>query len=425
MRTSKLPVESGAITIQTRPFIMKTMKTILTVSLLAGAMAMTARAESPVKKPAPNPAVQGNTAFALDIYGQLRTQPGNLFFSPYSISTALAMTQAGARGDTAAEMAKVLHLPAPAKEAHAAFAQLQGQVNAVQGKGKVRLTVGNALFPHENYKFKPEYIRLVTDQYAAGVEPLDYLQDTEGARTHINQWVEKRTNDKIKNLIKPGMLDPLTRMVLVNAIHFKGDWSSQFKPRFTREQPFHVTAGKRVKTPMMYQTTQARLAQTADLQMLELPYTGNDVSMCILLPRKVDGLAALEAKLDAKLLGQLTAQARQMKVRVTLPKFKMTSEFRLRNVLEKLGMKLAFSRNADFSGMDGTRNLYVYDVVHKAFVDVNEEGTEAAAATGVIINTRSAPILPNFRADRPFLFLIRDKTTGSILFLGRYAQPVK
>ena len=401
---------------------MKTMKIILTLSLLAGALALPAQAESPVKKPAPNPAVQGNTVFALDIYGQLREQPGNLFFSPFSSSTALAMTQAGARGDTAAEMAKVLHLP---DKPHAAFAQLQGQVNAVQGKGKVRLTVGNALFPHENYQFKPEYIKLVTGQYAAGVEPLNYSQDTEGARTHINQWVEKRTNDKIKDLIKPGMLDGLTRMVLVNAIHFKGDWSSQFKPRFTREQPFHVSAKQRVNTPMMYQTTKAGLAQNADLQMLELPYTGNDVSMCILLPRKVDGLAALEVKLDAKLLNQLTTQVRQTTVRVTLPKFKMTSEFRLRSVLEKLGMKLAFSRNADFSGMDGTRNLYVYDVVHKAFVDVNEEGTEAAAATGVILATRSAPRYPTFRADRPFLFLIRDKTTGSILFLGRYAEPAK
>lgn len=398
------------------------MNRILTLSLLTGALALPVHAETLIKPRVPSAAVTGNTAFALDIYGQLRTQPGNLFFSPYSISTALAMTIAGARGDTAAEMAKVLHLPA---KPHAAFAQLQGQVNAVQGKGKVRLTVGNALFPHENYQFKPEYIKLVTGQYAAGVEPLNYSQDTEGARTHINQWVEKRTNDKIKDLIKPGMLDALTRMVLVNAIHFKGDWSSQFKPRFTREQPFHVSAKQRVNTPMMYQTTKAGLAQNADLQMLELPYTGNDVSMCILLPRKVDGLAALEAKLDAKQLGQLTAQARQTTVRVTLPKFKMTSEFRLRNVLEKLGMKLAFSRKADFSGMDGTRNLYVYDVVHKAFVDVNEEGTEAAATTGTIFKTRSAPRHPTFRADRPFLFLIRDKTSGSILFLGRYAEPVK
>ncbi len=399
------------------------MKSILTWTLLVGTLAFPAHAETRIKSRVSVAAVEGNTAFALDIYGQLREQPGNLFFSPYSISTALAMTTAGARGQTAKEMAKVLRLPA---KPHAAFGQLQAQVNAVQGKGKVRLTVANALFPHESYRFKPAYLEQVTGQYAAGVEPLNFSQDSEGARTHINQWVEKRTNDKIKDLIKPGMLDASTRMVLVNAIHFKGDWSSQFKPRFTREQDFRVSAKQSVKTPMMYQTTQAGYTQTADLQLLELPYTGNDVSMCILLPRKVDGLAALEAKLNAKQLSQLTSQARPMKVRVTLPKFKMTSEFRLRSVLEKLGMKLAFkSGAADFSGMDGTRDLYVYDVVHKAFVDVNEEGTEAAAATGVIIKTRSAPLYPTFRADRPFLFLIRDKTTDSILFLGRYAKPVK
>ena len=402
---------------------MKIMIKFLSFSLLIGALALPVYAETLIKPRVPAVAVEGNTDFALDIYGQLRTKPGNLFFSPYSISTALAMTQAGARGDNAAEMARILRLPA---KPHAAFGQLQAQVNAVQGKGKVRLTVANALFPQATYKFKPAYIQLVTGQYAAGVEPLDFVQDTEGSRMHINRWVEKRTNDKIKNLIKPGLLDATTRMVLVNAIHFKGDWSSQFKPRSTREQPFHVSAQQRVNTPMMNQSTKAGLMQNADLQLLELPYIGNDVSMCILLPRKVDGLAALEGKLSAKQLNQWIGQARPMTVRVTLPKFKMTSEFRLRSVLEKLGMKLAFKPGAaDFSGMDGTRNLSVYDVVHKAFVDVNEEGTEAAAATGVIVKTTSAVILPAFRADRPFLFLIRDKTTGSLLFFGRYTEPVK
>lgn len=402
---------------------MKIMTKFLSFSLLTGALALPIHAETLIKPRVPAAAVEGNTAFALDIYGQLRTKPGNLFFSPYSISTALAMTQAGARGETAAEMAKVLRLPA---KPHAAFSQLQGQINAVQGKGKVRLTVANALFPHEAYPFKPGYIKQVTGQYAAGVEPLNYSQDTEGARTHINQWVEKATNDKIKDLIKPGMLDATTRMVLANAIHFKGNWSSRFKPQFTREQMFRLSANKSVKTPMMYQTTDGRLLETADLQLLELPYTGKDVSMCIVLPRKVDGLAAIEAKLTDRQLNDWTAKARQTKVRVTLPKFKMTSEFRLRSVLEKLGMKLAFrAGGADFSGMDGTRNLYVYDVVHKAFVDVNEEGTEAAAATGVIVKTTSAVVLPTFRADRPFLFLIRDKSTGSLHFLGRYAEPAK
>jgi len=366
---------------------------------------------------------KGNSAFALDLYSQLRTAEGNLFFSPYSISTALAMTQGGARGGTAQQMATTLHLtPSP----HPDFAKLQKRLNEVQEKGQVKLAVANSIFPHVKYRFRPEYIGLVKENYGSEVTPLDYASDTEGARQSINQWVEKQTNAKIKDLIKPGLLDSLTRMVLANAIYFKGNWASQFKPKFTREQAFRVTTAKSVKTPMMYQQAEYGYMADREVQVLEMPYVGGEVTMCVLLPRQVDGLAALEKNLTAERLNRWLGSVRKQKVMVTLPKFKMTAEFNLGDALKKLGMTDAFSQGkADFSGMDGTRNLYIYAVVHKAFVDVNEEGTEAAAATGVVIRTRSAPRYPRFRADHPFLFLIRDKATGSILFLGRYSTPEK
>ena len=395
---------------------------ILSVVLASGLGISTSFA---AKKPAkPAAAIsQGNTAFALDLYGQLRSTEGNMFFSPYSISTALAMTQGGARGETARQMTKTLHLT---PNVHADFAKLQQRLNEVQQQGKVKLAIANSIFPQVDYRFRPEYVGLVKKNYGSEVTPLNFAGDTEGSRLAINRWVEQRTNDKIKDLIKPGLLDPLTRMVLANAIYFKGDWASQFKPKSTREQPFRLSAAKSVKTPMMYQKASFGYYADRELSVLEMPYVGNAVTMCVLLPKKVDGLAAIEKKLSAAQLDQWLGRFRKTKVMVTLPKFKMTAEFNLSTALKKLGMKDAFTEGtADFSGMDGSRNLYIYAVVHKAFVDVNEEGTEAAAATAVVIRTRSAVRYPSFRADHPFLFLIRDKATGSILFMGRYSAPGK
>jgi len=387
----------------------------------------------------------GNVKFALKLYDQLNNQKGNLFLSPYSISTALAMTHAGARGETETEMTKALQFPTfPDKEGgplgrerlHAAFSELKLGLREAQKQGNVELSIANALWPQKNYAFRPEYLNLIERDYDSVGRPLDYA-NAEKARGIINRWVEEETKEKIKDLIPSGVLDSLTRMVLTNAIYFKGDWLTQFKEKSTREMPFKISPDKTVQTPMMYQKGNFGHYQDEDVQVLEMPYKGDKVSMFVLLPNQGGGqpfrrptnppakkktLADLEKILSPAKLSEWIGKVRRTKINTWFPKFKMTSEFSLSQQLQALGMKKAFG-DADFSGMDGTKKLYISAVLHKAFVEVNEEGTEAAAATAVVISLKSARRYPSFRADHPFLFLIRDKATGSILFLGRYAKP--
>ena len=419
------------------------MKTSVSILLTLVVFAITTAA-----KPVPDVAAvaAGNTNFALKLYDQLNDEKGNLFLSPYSISTALAMTYAGARGETETEMAKALQFPLfPDKEGgplgrerlHTGFSGLKLGLREAQKKGEVQLSIANALWPQKKYAFRPEYLNLIERDYDSVGRPLDYA-NAEKARGIINRWVEQETKDKIKDLIPSGALDSLTRMVLTNGIYFKGDWLTQFKEKSTREMPFKVTTTKTVKAPMMYQKGNFGYYQDADVQVLEMPYKGDRVSMFVLLPNQGGGqpfrrpanppakkktLADLEKALSPAKLSEWVGKVRRTKVDTWFPKFKMTSEFSLSQQLQALGMKKAFG-DADFSGMDGTTKLYLSAVLHKAFVEVNEEGTEAAAATAVVVRTRSArPMGPRFRADHPFLFLIRDKATGSILFLGRYAEP--
>ena len=405
-------------------------------------------ATTTVAKPVPDVAAvtAGNTKFALKLYDQLNDEKGNLFLSPYSISTALAMTYAGARGETETEMAKALQFPSfPDKEGgplgreriHAGFSDLKLGLREAQKKGDVQLSIANALWPQKSYAFRPEYLNLIERDYDSVGKPLDY-SNGEKARGIINRWVEQETNDKIKDLIPSGVLDALTRMVLTNAIYFKGDWQAQFKEKSTREMPFKVGPTKTVKVPMMYQKGNFGYYQDADVQVLEMPYKGDKVSMFVLLPNQGGGqpfrrpanpapkkktLGDIEKMLSPAKLSEWLGKVRRTKVDTWFPKFKMISQFSLSDKLQALGMKKAFG-DADFSGMDGSKRLYLSAVLHKAFVEVNEEGTEAAAATAVVFRTRSArPMGPRFRADHPFLFLIRDKATGSVLFLGRYAEP--
>jgi serpin B len=372
--------------------------------------------------------VDGNTAFAADLYGKLKPQEGNLFFSPYSISTALAMTYGGARGDTAQQMAQALHFALPPNALAPAFGEMESSLNAVQSQGHVQLAVANSLWPQKDYKFLPDYLELCKKYFGTSIHPVDYVHDTEGARKTINAWVERKTNDKITDLLKPGSLDPSNVLVLVNAIYFKGKWAKRFEVSQTEEQPFYLSTNQSSTARLMQQTEEFGYSEFPDLQVLELPYTGNEVSMVVLLPRKPDGLGELESQLTAPNLAKWTAHLWNRKVQVFLPTFKVTSEFSLGETLADLGMPDAFQyRKADFSGMDGTHDLYISKVVHKAYVDVDEAGTEAAAATGVVM-TRALAIpteqpIPVFRADHPFLFLIRDNETGSILFLGRVTDP--
>lgn len=370
--------------------------------------------------------VAGNTAFAADLYAKLKDQPGNLFFSPYSISTALAMTFAGARGDTAQQMANVLHFAVPQDRLHPTFAALEAELNAIQRKGKVQLSVANSLWPQQGYPFLPEYVGLLKQYYGTTVTPLDYAKAPEAARKTINNWVEQKTNRKITDLIKPGVLNPLSRLVLANAIYFKGSWVKQFDPNETGSYEFHVTANKNVSCWLMHRKGNYAYAETPSLQVLELPYAGDDLSMIVLLPRRTDGIGALESELSAARLAEWIKGMSEREVAVYLLKFKLTCEFSLKNTLAEMGMTDAFGDKADFSGMDGRRWLFISAVVHKAFVDVNEEGTEAAAATAGGLPLSSLPAsVPVFLADHPFIFLIRDKHNGSILFMGRVTDPTK
>ncbi len=369
--------------------------------------------------------VAGNTAFALDLYQQLRAQKGNLFFSPYSISTALAMTYAGARGDTEAQMARVLHFELGQEALHPAFAALEAELNAVQGGGDVQLNVANALWPHVDYPFLDAYLDLVKVHYDVSLTTLDY-GDPEPARQQINAWAEEQTRGKIKDLIPTGILNALTRLVLTNAIYFKGNWASQFEEARTKDAPFTVQPGQQVTVPLMTQKLTCGYGEFPELQVLELPYVGEALSMLVLLPRQVDGLASLEAQLTPGALAQWTARLRQSEVQVYLPRFKVEAAFRLDDALKALGMVDAFDMElADFAGMDGTDMLSISAVLHKAFVDVNEEGAEAAAATAVVMTKRAIPFpQPVFRADHPFLFLLHENSSGSVLFLGRVVDPM-
>lgn len=368
------------------------------------------------------PLVDGNTAFAVDLYHRLRDKPGNLFFSPTSISTALAMTYAGARGETAVQMAHTLHFTLPEEQLHPAFNALQDHLSAVQAQGAVALHVANSLWPQLDYAFLAAFLDICERHYGVAITPVDY-GDSEAARRRINAWVEEETQEKIKELLKPPHVNPLTTLILVNAIYFKGDWASQFDAARTQPAPFWVTPQKSAPTPLMAQTLTCGYAEFDALQALELPYVGDELSMIVLLPREQDGLAALERQLTAANLARWRGAIRRREVEAWLPRFKLESEFELNKTLAALGMVDAFGDAADFSGMTGQRNLFISAVVHKAFVDVNENGTEAAAATAVGMTLSIPPPPPTFRADHPFLFLIQERRTGSVLFLGRLVKP--
>ncbi len=400
-------------------------------------------ASSGAKQTGPDPdtklIAEGNNWFALQLYQKLRDDKGNLFFSPYSISTALAMTYAGARGSTEEQMAFTLHLPTwkglmdtaspnlPMSQEQLAqvFGKTIKDLNARGGGDKYELRVANALWGQKDYRFLPAFVGRVEEQYGGTLRNVDFVAAAEQARQTINAWVAKQTNDKIKDLISPGVLDAMTRLVLTNAIYFKGKWASQSEKDQTQDRPFTLLDGTKVQVPMMHQETRFGYAETDAMQALEMPYKGEELSMVILLPKKMDGIKGLEQQLTAEDLAKWLGQLRKREVNVSAPKFKMTSKFSLAQVLRSMGMTDAFTEKADFTGMTARRELFISAVIHQAYVDVNEEGTEAAAATGVVVGVTSVGpgTTPVFRADHPFFFLIRDKATGSILFLGRTMNP--
>lgn len=373
--------------------------------------------------------VDGGNQFALALYQQLRLTEGNLFFSPSSISTALAMTYAGAAGDTKAEMAKVLHIQMPDGRMHEAMKTLQSFWKTPDDNKGIQLKLANRLWGQENNDFLPQFLAITRDQYAAELARLDFSQ-SDASRQTINRWVEEQTEEKITDLIPAGVISSDTRLVLTNAVYFHGSWSDPFKKELTKDEDFYLTATEKIKVPLMHRWDEFQYGEIDDLQILELPYGDGSLSMVVLLPKERDGLAELETKLSFQNLQQWMASVKQdEEVKVYLPKFKMTSQFEMSNTLTAMGMPSAFDADtADFSGMTGGKDLFISKVIHKAFVDVNEEGTEAAAATGVMMGVTSAIVEepkqpPLFRADHPFVFMIRDNRNQAILFVGRIINP--
>ncbi|MFY9905909.1 MAG: serpin family protein, partial [Terriglobales bacterium] len=320
-------------------------------------------------------AVRDNNAFAIELYAQLCNQSGNLFFSPESISTALAMTYAGARADTATEMAKTLHFTLPSGQLHPAMGALLRDHNAAHDG--YQLKEADALWVQEGYSLLPEFLKLNRDNYEAGLNQVDFKGATEASRHTINLWVEQRTENKIRELLQPGNLDSYTRLVLTNAIYFKGDWEKQFKKEDTKDEDFQLSAAQAIKTPLMHMTKGFNYFDGGSFQALAIPYKNKELSMIILLPKGMEGLSAFEQSLSPAKMQQLLDQLRPAwKVIVTMPKFKIEAQFGLRDTLMAMGMKKAFDGNmADFTGMASRKtmqrdgNLYIGAVIHKAYVD--------------------------------------------------------
>ncbi len=370
--------------------------------------------------------VNGNTTFAVDVYTVLKEREGNLFFSPCSISSALAMTYAGARGETEAQMRNALHFLLNQDALHPAFTDLSTYFQEIQDTGNVTFYIANALWLQQDFAVLEEFLNILTTHYSAELLQVNFAEAPEEVRVTINTWVEEKTNHKIQNLLPPGVLNTLTRLVLTNAIYFKGSWALEFDKKFTNDGVFWLTPEDEIQTPMMRRQDMFNYGETENVQILQLPYSGEELSMVVLLPKTKDGLPALEAQLSAEQLDAWISETFMRKVNVILPKFTVTSELMLSDTLKTLGMKNAFSDQADFSGIEPEKQLHISEVVHKAFVEINEEGTEAAAATGVVIgvtSVRDPEPVPEFIADHPFLFLIRENQTGSLLFLGRITNP--
>jgi len=380
--------------------------------------------------------VDANNAFALDLYQKLKDKPGNLFFSPYSISSALAMTCAGARGQTEIEMTNALHFSLPPEKLHPAFKALMARLDGLQRWNRIALKCASSLWCQKDHSFTGDFLKTVSEDYSAEARSVDFQNSPGAAADEINRWFDAKTNHRIPGGIAPGQIMPDLGLVLCDAIYFTGKWQHPFDKKDTKPSPFQVTTNETVTVPMMYQHSQAKHAMSEDdsVEMLELPYVGQDVSMIILLPSRIEYVPGaehnnvydLEQKLTAENLQKWLTKLDQSspgKTSVRLPRFATSSSFNLSDELKSLGMKAAFAETPDFSGMDGTKLLYLSDVFHRALVEVNESGTEATAMTFLTVQT--AGMDDRFIVDHAFIFLIRDNGSGSILFLGRIMDPTK
>jgi serpin B len=368
--------------------------------------------------------VSGNSAFAWELYQELRGEGGNLFYSPYSMSAALAMTYAGARGETERQMAETLHFTLAQERLHAAFNALDLALNGQSGED-FRLSVVNSLWGQVGDDFLPQFLDTLAANYGAGLRLLDFAAEPEPARQEINEWVSQQTRERVKDLIPQGAITPITSLVLANAIYFDAQWQSPFSAELTGDSAFYTLDGGQTTAQMMRMSAPAELsyAQGQGYQAVELPYAGGHASMLLIAPDQGQ-FEAFEAGLDAGQIEAIVKALEPKQVALTMPKFTYESQLDLAETLTALGMPDAFGGAADFSGMDGTRELFIGGVYHKAYVAVDEAGTEAAAATAVVMQ-RKGIAMPDVEltVDRPFVLMIRDMQSGALLFVGRVVNP--
>ena len=372
--------------------------------------------------------VDGNSAFAFDLYQQLVNNDDNLFYSPYSISVALAMTYAGARSETAQEMADALHFYLSQDRLHPAFNWLDIEM-AKRGEGAegkddegFRLNIVNAIWGQENYHFVDDFLDVLAENYGAGLRILDFINSTEQSRKTINEWVSQQTEERIEELIPQGLIDAATRLVLTNAIYFNAAWMYPFDEKNTVDGDFNLLNGDTVTIPTMNQSELFNYMKGENYQVVELPYDGNELSMLLIMPDE-GSFYSFEQSLDNELINDIISEQGNKQVVLSMPKFEFKSEIGLKQILTDMGMPIAFSGMADFSGMTGNHDLFISDVLHEAFVSVDEAGTEAAAATAIIMKLTAAQEMVTMSLDNPFIFLIRDIKTGTVLFVGRVLNP--
>ncbi|MFH1319744.1 MAG: serpin family protein [Bacteroidota bacterium] len=376
-----------------------------------------------------NETVTGNTQFAFELFSELKTdkKDENLFFSPFSISSALAMTYGGARNRTEKQMSKTLHFNLDQKLLHSNFKKLLDGLDKQNQEG-LQIDIANSLWAQKDYTFLDEFFELSKTCYGSGLKYVNFTEnkEREKARLEINEWVENNTNNKIKDLIQPGILNGLTRLVLVNAIYFNGQWAYQFDKKLTKKMPFYTSVKTQIKTGFMNRKADLKYFENDNLQVIELPYTANKTSMVIFLPKDIEGINELENSFNYETYSNNINSLQTETVVLSIPKFKTMDKFGLAPTLSDMGMPIAFRGRANFSGMTGKRDLFIAKVIHKAFIEVSEEGTEAAAATAVIMQKKAIinPVPQKvFKADHPFIFVIKDNETGSILFMGKIVNP--
>ena len=372
--------------------------------------------------------VDGNNGFGLDLYQTLRSQDGNLILSPFSVSLALAMTYAGARGETETQMADVLNF-GPQDQGHNTFNALdlaleEAPIVLDKDQEPMQLSIANSVWAEQTFTFLPDFLDTLSVNYGAGIQLMDFINSPNPSRKIINQWVSDETKDKINNLLPENSITSDTKMVLVNAIYFKADWLSPFDANDTYDSSFKLLDGSEVTVPMMGQQLYIPYFVGDGYAVAELPYAGESAVMTLLVPDE-GRFEEIEAQIDGAMFNEALANLAPADVTLRMPKFEFESPFNLSDALIEMGMPLAFDENrADFSGMTNKQDLYIGNVIHKAFVAVDEKGTEAAAATAVVMESATAMMPENvLTIDRPFLFFIRDVETGQILFIGRVLNP--